>query len=200
MAPHCRYTHMSAFPHNGSLDLFVQGFWLSSSWSLELGSNFLLLLYQLAFYCCDNTTTKSSLGKKSLFCLQFITHHWGKPAKCSRQEPGGRNWSISSGGVLPTGLLTMGYPSCKALDHLPRDISASSGLRPSISTSHQENAPQTCPQNCWTETVLHETPFSKWLVCVKLTKTTPLTATVETLINQSSCLCLEFFVTSSINV
>lgn len=107
MAPHCRYTHMSAFPHNGSLDLFVQGFWLSSSWSLEVGSNFLLLLYQLAFYCCDNTTTKSSLGKKSLFCLQFITHHWGKPAKCSRQEPGGRNWSISSGGVLPAGLLTM---------------------------------------------------------------------------------------------
>lgn len=63
--------------------IFVQGLWLNSSWSLELGSNFLPPLYQLASYCCDNTITKrqKSGEEKFLFCLQFITHHWGKPRK-----------------------------------------------------------------------------------------------------------------------
>lgn len=127
--------------------IFVQGLWLNSSWSLELGSNFLPPLYQLASYCCDNTITKRQCGEeKFLFCLQFITHHWGKPRKgfqAGTQEL--KHWPRRSAAywIAHHGLFS--YPSCKAQGHVPMDTFAISGLRPSISTNHQENATTELP-------------------------------------------------------
>lgn len=94
------------------------------------GCSVALWLSSQGFECCDNPTTKSNWGGKSLFLLKtlrsYTVHHWGSQHRNLKQEPGGRNEYRGYGGVLltafvPKGLL-WGGPTYSGLG-LPPHIS-----------------------------------------------------------------------------
>lgn len=78
------------------------------------GCSVTLWLSSQGFECCDNPTTKSNWGGKSLFLIKTLrshtVHHWGSQHRNLRQVPGGRNEYRGYGGVwltafVPNGLL-----------------------------------------------------------------------------------------------